>query len=84
MTRNGKSNTFLLGRIYERTEQTAKILPVIQQDISDIKRKQTNDFYEIKGLKGRVGKIESTSLSCIVKRAAKNIFYLFIGKYFKP
>ena len=50
MANNKKSTSFLLGRIYERTEQTAKILPVIQEDISEMKEKLTKDHYRIKSL----------------------------------
>ena len=56
MTTNGKSNTFLLGRIYERTEQNSKILPVIQRDISDMKEKLNKDHYDIQILKRDVKK----------------------------
>ena len=67
MANGGKSNTFLLGRIYERTE----VLPVIQKDIKEIKEKQLNDFYEIKGIKKRVRRIENTSISCKFRHAAR-------------
>ena len=50
MSKNGKSNSFLLGRIYERTEQTAKILPIIQGDISDMKEKLNKDHFRITSL----------------------------------
>ena len=50
MTNDKKSTSLLLGRIYERTEQTAKILPVIQEDISDMKDKLNKDHYRIKSL----------------------------------
>ena len=76
---NGKSNTFLLGRIYERTE----ILPRMQKDIQDMKEKHLDNFYQIKGLKKRVVRIESTSISCILRNAGKGLLNLLIGK-FKP
>ena len=44
--KEGKSNSFLLGRIYERTEG----LPQIKQDIKDIKQFQIRDHYRIKAL----------------------------------
>ena len=44
--KEGKSNSFLLGRIYERTEG----LPQIKQDIRDIKQFQIRDHYRIKTL----------------------------------
>ncbi len=81
MATNGKSNTFLLGRIYERTEQTAEILPIIQQDIRDMKGKQSNDFYEIKDLKKEVKIIKSTSISCVTRRAIRNIVDLIMGRF---
>ena len=80
MGKNGKSNTFLLGRIYERTEQTARILPAIQKDVSEMKEKQVNDFYEIRGLKKRVRKVESTSLSCMTRKAGRVILNLLLRK----
>ena len=56
MARNGKSNTFLLGRIYERTEQNSKILPVIQADISDMKEKLNKDHFRLTSLEKDVNK----------------------------
>ena len=79
MATNGKSNSFLIGRIYERTEA----LPQIQKDIDEIKQKQTNDFYEIKGLKKRVRKIESTSLSCLTRKAGRMIVSIIMGRLTK-
>ena len=56
MTKNGKSNTLLIGRIYERTEQTAKILPIIQADISDMKEKLNKDHFRLTSLEKDVNK----------------------------
>ena len=80
MAKNGKSNTFLLGRIYERTEQTVKILPVMQKDIQEIKEKQMSAFYERDSLKKRVRKIENTSLSCMTRRAGRFLINILIGR----
>ena len=84
MAKNGKSNSFLIGRIYEKTEQTAKILPAMQKDLSEMKEKQLSDFYEIKGLKRRVRKIETTSLSCVLRAIVRFIFNMLLGRANKP
>ena len=56
MTRNGESNSFLLGKLNERTEQNSKILVVIQKDINCIKEKLNKNHYEIQILKKDVKK----------------------------
>ena len=76
MANGKKSTSFLLGRIYERTEA----LPTIQEDISEIKTKQINDFHEIRHLKKRVRKIESTSLSCLARKAGRLVINLLTRK----
>ena len=45
-SKKGESNSFLLGRIYEKT----KILPEIRQDIKEIKEKQISHHFRIKDL----------------------------------
>lgn len=58
MANGKKSTSFLLGRIYERTE----ILPVIQKDISDMKEKLNKDHFRITALEKDVKKSGGVNL----------------------
>ena len=62
MANGKKSTSFLLGRIYERTE----ILPVIQKDISDMKDKLNKDHFRIMTLEKDVKKSAGVSLSRLI------------------
>ena len=76
MANGKKSNTFLLGQIYERTEA----LPVMQKDIQEIKENATVAFYEREKLRKRVKKVENTSISCMTRRAGRFLINLLIGR----
>ena len=52
MANGKKSTSFLLGRIYERTEA----LPVIQKDIGEMKEKLNKDHFRITALEKKVDK----------------------------
>jgi len=58
---NGKSNTFLLGQIYERTEA----LPQIEKDIScvktDLKTQAQKTDYRFKEVHGRINRVKKRS-----------------------
>ncbi len=62
MANNKKSTSFLLGRIYERTEA----LPVIQKDIADMKQKLNKDHFRIAALEKDVKKSAGFNLTRIV------------------
>ncbi len=77
MANGGRSNTFLIGRIYERV----KDLPEMKKDIKEVKKEQqnlkvksVNDFHEIRGIKKRVRRIENTSISCKFRHLGKLIY----------
>ena len=53
----------------------------MQKDIQDMKEKHLDNFYQIEGLRKRVRKIESTSLSCILRNAGKGLLNLLIGRF---
>ena len=62
MTNSKKSTSFLLGRIYERTE----ILPVMQEDIADMKTKLNRDHFRITILEKDVRKSAGFNLSRLI------------------
>ena len=77
MPKNGKSNSFLLGRIYERTE----VLPKIERDLDELKNTDIPKVREsILKNTWRITKLEKSSFSYNFVNGIRIIIKLICGK----
>ena len=77
MPKNGKSNSFLLGRIYERTE----VLPKIGRDLDELKNTDIPKVREsILKNTWRITKLEKSSFSYNFVNGIRIIIKLICGK----